>query len=97
MPVREWEAFKRETLQAVHSVAPVRYFTGDGHGYSEEWGYEQAMTVIVQAPDTFGLSTLGNMAVRESLRIVLGDIARKYGQEAVALTYGVTTFARGVS
>lgn len=67
---------------------PEVYFDGEGVGFSPEWGTEDAYTVV------FGMSRK-DRASRDyafSLRAALAAIARRFDQDAIALTFGDTEF-----
>lgn len=79
-----WEHFQQDVLDLVEVFTDRVYFTGEGHGYSERWGSEEAFTVV--SPD------LPPDRSRYSFEQNLAGVARYYGQEAVAVTYGTTVF-----
>jgi len=84
MSTGEWERFRGEVLAAVEEHVGRPYFTGVGVGESPEWGTEDAYTVVAEAPQYSD--------IREKLHARLAEVGRYYGQEAVAVTEGRTTF-----
>jgi hypothetical protein len=70
-------------LEVTRAVGPA-YFTGHGDGWSPEWGVEDAFTVVAPEPE--------DDDIREKLYARLAEVGRYYGQEAVAVTEGLTTF-----
>lgn len=84
MSTGTWEAFREEVEEAVARNVGHPYFTGTGIGRSEQWGQEDAFTVIAAEPFYSD--------VREALLKDLAEVGRLYGQEAVAVTIGETIF-----
>lgn len=84
MDTDTWERFRREVQVAVERAVGPAYFAGQGRGFSEEWGTEDAFTVVAPEP--------GYGDIREDLLEVLARLGRYYGQEAVAVTEGNTRF-----
>lgn len=87
-----WRRFIRDTIRAAGSQGRDVVFTGRGAGrYTDAIGqtiFEKSFTVI--------FTELGYAHVwfdaRIDLRETLAGLARKYGQECIALTYGATEF-----
>lgn len=79
-----WQSFREEVRIAVRHILGDPYFIGTGEGWSEEWGHEDAFTVI--GPSPFG------KVEEENLLKELARVGRYYGQEAVAVTIGTTRF-----
>lgn len=75
-----WRVFKDEAYLTVKGYAPVIYFTGEGEGV---WGgdTEDAYTIIFEKP--VGVEIL-------ELKQGLSNLARRYNQEAIAWTEGLT-------
>jgi acetylornithine deacetylase/succinyl-diaminopimelate desuccinylase-like protein len=84
MDTRTWERFRAEVLAVVEKHVGQAYFEGTGVGHSEQWGDEDAYTVIAQEP--------WYSDMREALYNDLANVAQYYGQEAVAVTEGRTAF-----
>lgn len=79
-----WQSFCEEVWVAVRYTVGEPFFTGLGEGNSEQWGREDAYTVV--APEPFG------SVDRDKLLVELARVGRYYGQEAVAVTFGRTEF-----
>lgn len=80
-----WEDFKDAIEHVLFKVyKPATYFKGEGSGWSEQWGQEDAWTIIVSEPQ-YG-------DIRERLYVALSLCGRAYGQQAVAVTEGRTEF-----
>lgn len=80
-----WYKFTWEVLDLVNTLdGTTLYFDGDGEGQSEEWGAEDAYTIIFDLPDRH----YGDLY--ESLQ----TLAEEFHQEAIALTLGATTLVR---
>ena len=84
MDTKTWEQFREEVDAAVERNVGTLYFRGTGIGHSEDWGTEDAYTVIAAEP--------WYSDVREALHADLAKVGRYYGQEAVAVTEGHTVF-----
>lgn len=84
MDTKTWEQFQEEVKAAVERNVGNLYFAGTGVGWSEEWGTEDAFTVVAAEP--------WYSDVREALHADLEKVGRYYGQEAVAVTEGHTVF-----
>lgn len=84
MHIVEWLGLKDEVLVTVEKYVGRAYFKGEGIGWSEEWGLEEAFTVIAREPQ-YG-------DIRRDLDEELAKVGRFYGQEAVAVTVGTTVF-----
>jgi hypothetical protein len=84
MSAGSWADFGAETRLLLRDVGDV-VFEAYGRGVYEGVS-EDAYTLI-----------LADVAGRElpALRTALGDLARAYGQDSIALTHGQTTFCRG--
>lgn len=78
MSASEWAAFQRDVEYSVKRVGGTIHFSGQGVGYSDEWGFEQAFTVVA--------------AVRpkrvQDLRVWLSVDGWRHGQEAIGFTLG---------
>jgi hypothetical protein len=84
MDYETWDHFREEVLHVVEKYVGRPWFTGTGHGFSEDWGHEDAFTVV--APEPFYSD------IRDALEFDLAKVGRYYGQEAVAVTTGTTVF-----
>jgi hypothetical protein len=84
MHVVEWLHFQEEVQVVVEKYVGKCFFRGEGIGHSEEWGTEEAFTVVAAEP-FYG-------DIREALLGELAKVGRYYGQEAVAVTEGRTQF-----
>jgi hypothetical protein len=74
-----WLDFQDAVLHAVfQTYEGIIYFQGTGGGYSDEWGPEEAYTVVASDPQ-FG-------AEWKALQQRFQHIARAYHQDAIALT-----------
>lgn len=81
----DWLDFQDAIEHALFEVyAPHVYFRGLGEGHTEQWGREEVFTLIVQAPHYSDF--------RENALLALERVRRSYGQEAVAVTEGPTSF-----
>jgi hypothetical protein len=76
-----WESFCDETLFTVDSLGDV-YFLGTGGG---NWGQEQEQSYTVVA----SIDVSRKRELVDSLAIC----ARKFSQDAIAVTFGTTVFA----
>ncbi len=84
MDTRTWELFRDEVFSVVSLTVGDPFFAGVGKGWSEDWGVEDAYTVIAPEPQYSD--------IREKLHVALSKLGRYYGQEAVAVTEGTTQF-----
>ena len=84
MDTAAWKSFQEEVNIAVRYTVGDVYFAGVGEGWSEDWGREDAYTVIAEPPLYSD--------IRDKLHAELARIGRFYGQEAVAVTEGTTRF-----
>lgn len=84
MPTIDWLNFREEVrIACQHSLRAI-YFKGDGIGWSEEWGHEDAYTIVGEDfPDWGYVSDFYDELRR---------LGKHYGQEAVAVTQGGTRF-----
>jgi hypothetical protein len=84
MTTAAWQGFQFDLETLVRKHLGGIYFKGLGTGWSEEWGREDAFTIVAPEP-LFG-------DTRKRLYEALRDLARTYEQEAVAVTEGTTEF-----
>jgi len=84
----EWRRFRTRVVERLTYDEGVIYFAGEGTGYSPEWGEEKAYTVVV------GYTDWQDWQRKELLR-ALRILAVAFGQDAIAMTEGPTTFALG--
>ena len=84
----EWRRFRTKVVERLTYDDGIIYFAGEGTGYSPEWGEEEAYTVVVGYTDWQDWQR--NELVRK-LRI----LAVAFGQDAIAVTEGTTSFALG--
>lgn len=75
-----WDRFRRETVEVARAHCGEVFFSGTGRG-QYEGVVEESFTVIAQHPTD-----------RAALRERLANLARMYGQESIAVTFGVTYF-----
>ena len=80
----EWRRANTAVAEVVLSAGCPIYFAGRGNGHSEEWGEEEAYTVVAGWPTSD--------AALAGLRYALQLLAYAYGQDAIALTTGRTEF-----
>ncbi|MES2156053.1 MAG: hypothetical protein V4510_13045 [bacterium] len=78
----DWVVFKRDLRHVFARLDLAVYFQGAGIGYSDEWGTEEAYTVVAES----------NVAKEALLNSLLYAVRYLYGQEAVAVTIGPTRF-----
>lgn len=83
MGATAWDRFKADVMEVVDNGENKIHFTGNGNGYYE--GREDSFTVIFNAEVT------SLARIEQSLK----PIAKKYDQEAIALTVGTTELVRG--
>lgn len=76
----EWEGFKGKVLDLLDSAGGTVFFAGEGTGWSERWGEEDAYTVVA------------SVVVTDYLRRSFAVLAVAFGQDAIALTVGTTSF-----
>lgn len=81
-----WADFRYELVRSARNAMGEDvqvYFAGSGEGWSEEWGEEDAFTLIFRdlEPDE-----------REQLEGDLAILADFFEQEAIAVMYGPTVF-----
>ena len=78
----EWAIFRSLVSDDVVHHAGQVFFAGEGRGYGE-WGTEDAFTLVGGATDR---------GARANLEHDLGLLAKSFGQEAIAVTYGNAQF-----
>jgi len=76
----EWRLLQTRTVELVLSAGGTVYFAGEGSGWSEQWGEEEAYTVVA------------SVVVTDYLRRAFAVLAVAFGQDAIALTVGSTSF-----
>jgi hypothetical protein len=84
MDTDTWERFQREVQYTVEAAVGPVYFAGTGRGWSEEWGVEDAFTLVAEEP--------GYGDIRDRLLDDLARSGRYFGQDAIAVTIGNTVF-----
>lgn len=82
----EWLAFRADVLVSVRNLGGTLFFAGEGNGIYEG-ETETSFTVIADIP--YVANHLG------ALRAQLAPLASAYGQDAIAVTVGATTFVGG--
>lgn len=82
LDIVDWLNFINETMKVLTTHSGVKmYFNGDGLGWSEEWGEEDAYTWVYDVAD---------WAVESDIMDEIRGIREDYQQEAVAYTAGNT-------
>jgi len=76
----EWRTFQARVVELLTSAGGTVYFAGEGSGWSEQWGEEDAYTVVA------------GVRVTDYLRRAFATLAVAFGQDAIALTVGSTSF-----
>lgn len=84
MDTAGWECFRLEVKGTLEEILGNAYFWGTGKGWSEDWGLEDAYTIVL--PDAFGHEE------QNKVHAAMKRLGRHYGQEAVAVTIGHTSF-----
>lgn len=79
----QWQTFMQDVNDWAATAFTDVYFRGEGWGHSEQWGTEVAFTVVGAFPD---------WRVWSDHRDALDRLREQYGQEAVAVIWGTTTF-----
>jgi hypothetical protein len=82
MPDRQWQSFIRTVRDAIAAEGGAVYATNTGQGYWNGGGYEENAVITFTIPNAHKLGRL---------RWRLGQIARTYQQDAIALLAGETT------
>lgn len=91
MPAHVWRDFRDDMFRVVSSYCTAVYFSGDGFGFYES-SPEDSYTVIGEAiePST---AIVPGLADTSDIISELATLAKQYGQESIAVTFGNPIFA----